>query len=65
MILLDIGHRDSSQSPTLCAAKTSLTKLETRTLLTMPEARTELWKSLFSGEVRKRLIDVGAHIGAV
>jgi hypothetical protein len=31
----------------------------------MPEARTELWKSVFSGEVRKRIMDLGAHVGAV
>lgn len=49
MILLDIGHRDS----------------KTRTLLTMPEARSEMWKSLFTGDVRKRIMDVGAHVGAI
>jgi protein CMS1 len=66
MILLDIGHRDTSEL--LAGPSASWTKsddLETRTLLTMPEARTELWKSVFSGEVRKRIMDVGAHVGAV
>ncbi|GFZ42443.1 hypothetical protein JCM24511_00158 [Saitozyma sp. JCM 24511] len=48
VLLLDIGHRDS----------------KTRTLLTLPEIRDELWKSVFSGTARERLLSGGARIGA-
>lgn len=39
VVLFDIGHRDSKN----------------RTLLSLPEARDELWKSLLSGEARAAL----------
>jgi hypothetical protein len=41
-----------------------LTIAETRTLLTLPEIRDELWKSVFSGTARERLLSGGARIGA-
>ncbi len=37
--------------------------VETRTLLTLPEVRTELWKSVFSGKAREKLFNGGARIG--
>jgi hypothetical protein len=64
MILLDIGHRDTSMSSPHDDLSGRLI-IETRTLLTMPEARSDLWKSLFTGDVRKRIMDVGAHVGAI
>ncbi|OXG10374.1 protein CMS1 [Cryptococcus neoformans Ze90-1] len=48
VLLLDIGHQDS----------------KTRTILTLPEVRDELWKSVFSGAARKTLLDNGVKIGA-
>ncbi|WWD16377.1 hypothetical protein CI109_100803 [Kwoniella shandongensis] len=48
VVLLDISHKDS----------------KTRTILTLPEVRDELWKSIFGGEARATLIGGGARIGA-
>ncbi|KIY31682.1 protein CMS1 [Cryptococcus gattii E566] len=48
VLLLDIGHQDS----------------KTRTILTLPEVRDELWRSVFSGAARKTLLDIGVKIGA-
>ncbi|WVQ77378.1 hypothetical protein IAR50_007063 [Cryptococcus sp. DSM 104548] len=47
-LLLDISHQDS----------------KTRTILTLPEVRDELWKSVFGGEGRKKLLENGAKVGA-
>lgn len=38
--------------------------VEQRSLLTLPEIRTELWKSLFSGKARETILNSGAKIGA-
>ncbi|KAK4686080.1 protein CMS1, partial [Tremellales sp. Uapishka_1] len=46
VVLLDIGHSDS----------------KTRSLLTLPEVRDELWKSVFSGAARETLLGGGAKI---
>ncbi|ORX35253.1 U3-containing 90S pre-ribosomal complex subunit-domain containing protein [Kockovaella imperatae] len=48
VILLDASFHDSKK----------------RTLLTLPEARTELWKSVFSGKARDTIIKGGARVGA-
>ncbi|WRT65824.1 uncharacterized protein IL334_002774 [Kwoniella shivajii] len=48
VLLLDVGHQDS----------------KTRTILTLPEVRDELWKSVFAGDSRKTLLGGGIRIGA-
>lgn len=37
---------------------------EMRTLLTLPEIRDELWKSVFTGAAREAVIGAGVRIGA-
>ncbi|WVR03701.1 hypothetical protein IAU60_000696 [Kwoniella sp. DSM 27419] len=48
VVLLDVSHQDS----------------KTRTILTLPEVRDELWKSVFGGEARVTLLKGGARVGA-
>ncbi|WVQ78674.1 hypothetical protein IAT38_000761 [Cryptococcus sp. DSM 104549] len=48
VLLLDVSHQDS----------------KTRTILTLPEVRDELWKSVFGGSARKALLEGGARVGA-
>lgn len=69
ILLLDIGHKDNSKLCSRLPASIpplgrSLTHAETRSLLTMPEIRDELWKSVFGGDARAALLDGGARIGA-
>ncbi|WVF66034.1 hypothetical protein IAT40_000772 [Kwoniella sp. CBS 6097] len=47
VLLLDITHQDS----------------KTRTILTLPEVRDELWKTVFSGKARETLLNGGVRIG--
>ncbi|OCF36272.1 protein CMS1 [Kwoniella heveanensis CBS 569] len=47
VLLLDISHQDS----------------KTRTILTLPEVRDELWKTVFSGKARETLLKGGVRIG--
>ncbi|KAK8861700.1 hypothetical protein IAR55_002523 [Kwoniella newhampshirensis] len=48
VVLLDVSHKDS----------------KTRTILTLPEVRDELWKSVLGGKAREVLFEGGARIGA-
>ncbi|WVQ93666.1 hypothetical protein IAU59_000742 [Kwoniella sp. CBS 9459] len=47
VLLLDVSHQDS----------------KTRTILTLPEVRDELWKTVFAGKARETLLNGGARIG--
>ncbi|WVO14720.1 hypothetical protein L204_102358 [Cryptococcus depauperatus] len=48
VLLLDVGHQDR----------------KTRTILTLPEVRDELWKSVFGHKTRQVLLDNGVRVGA-
>jgi hypothetical protein len=76
IMLLDLGHKDPSESPLCIMSHAGLFRrramywhsgsryAETRTILTLPEVREELWRSIFQGEARKALLEGGARIGA-
>ena len=66
MILLDLTYRDSSELPVdgTTDTLTDVSRLENRSLLSIPEIRQDFWKTLFGDKVvRQKLLAAGVKIG--